>query len=100
MVPGAVFFKGTETGSSFGMFVCLLGWTGVEFGGNVKRHNWGAIWSYRALDLAMDLQVGRSLTWAGSSGLFSPRERKQVAVSAYFCWFLSGGTKIEKINMS
>ena len=48
----------------------------------------------------MDLQVGRSLTWAGSSGLFSPRERKQIAVSAYFCWFLSGGTKIEKINMS
>ena len=60
----------------------------------------GAIWSYRALDLAMDLQVGRSLTWAGSSGLFSPRERNQVAVSAYLCWFLSGGTKVEKINMS
>ena len=37
MVLEAVVSKGTETGSSFGIFVCVLGRTGVKLGGNVKE---------------------------------------------------------------
>ena len=48
---------------------------------NSNWHNWGAIWSYRALVEAIGLQIWRSFTWAGSQELVSSREEQQQRFS-------------------
>ena len=62
----------------------------LSFSGTLNKHNWGAVWSYRALVKAILNRISRSFPQARSRGPCGSRDAGQVVFFVCFHDFPMG----------